>query len=87
VTHSLRQFSLLPEREAEQCVRLCVFVIEAKRRFVALACGRQIPLGDRILRAPVQIVGRARRRGRRLSRGGALPLQRGPPRIIGFAHL
>src|SRR4051812_34917789 len=87
MTDAGRKLSLLPEGEAEQRVRLCVLVVEAKGLFEVLARAGQIAVPDRILRASIQIVRRARGRGDRLSRGAALLLQRVAERIVRLAHL
>src|SRR5205823_14633116 len=87
VTNGRRELSLLPEREAEQRVRLCVSVVEAKRLFEVLARPAQIALPERVLRASIQIVRRARGGGARFSRRAALLLQRVAERVVGLAHL
>src|SRR5262249_10480399 len=87
VTDGRGKVSLLSKRKAEQRVRVRVFVVDAKRGLELLARAAEIAPPESLLRAAVEIVRSARRRGRPPSgRGAALLLQHGAQRVVALAH-
>ena len=81
------QVSLLAEREPQQRVSAGVLLITLQRAAQELAGGVEVALRGSSLSPLVQIVGRARRRGRWLSRSRSALFQGRPERVVALAQL